>query len=241
MRLAPGSRPRVLPTVAGPGRSRPAFPPEPRPSSMEPERLSRELREATSPHLDRRRRIAGLLLGASGSMALISAYYLGLLRHTPKSPLPWLDADRVDASKEAYARLERPDAVLGLGSYALTLGVAAAGAPTGRGRAARACDVVAGRPRGRAARPLRADADAAGATSTDGERVPRADSESAAPAAGHARAQLREQDARGGAPRRRRVRRDARGILPARVSLRLGGWKRGGRPLTRRTACTTRR
>ena len=38
-----------------------------------------------------------------------------------------MDSEAVVGSDEAYARLEVPDAVLGLGSYAVTLGLAVAG------------------------------------------------------------------------------------------------------------------
>jgi hypothetical protein len=76
--------------------------------------LSRELRTANTPGLRRRRTIVGLSLIASGSMAPIAAYQTGLIRHLPE--LPRFDADKVDAS-----------AILGLGSYAATMGLAAMG------------------------------------------------------------------------------------------------------------------
>lgn len=47
--------------------------------------------------------------------------------HTPEPPLPLLNADKVDASAEAYAKFSTPDAILGLGSYAATMGLAAMG------------------------------------------------------------------------------------------------------------------
>ena len=39
-----------------------------------------------------------------------------------------LDADKVDASPEAYSRFSTPDAILAIGNYAMTAGLAAMGA-----------------------------------------------------------------------------------------------------------------
>lgn len=41
--------------------------------------------------------------------------------------MPYFDADKVDAAPDAYAMLSMPDAVIGFGSYAATLGLAAMG------------------------------------------------------------------------------------------------------------------
>lgn len=102
---------------------------------MDPDRLGRELRESDDRHLERRRRVALLTLGASASMAVVSLYQLGLVKHLPEPPIPGLDADRVDASEEAYELLDTPDGVLGLGSYAATLALASmGGARRWRGR-----------------------------------------------------------------------------------------------------------
>jgi len=60
-------------------------------------------------------------------MALISLYQMGIIEHLPEPPLPHFDADKVDAAAEAYAKLSTPDAVIGLGNYAATLGLAAMG------------------------------------------------------------------------------------------------------------------
>jgi uncharacterized membrane protein len=89
--------------------------------------LSRELRRGTGDRLARRRGIAALSLVAVGSMGMISLYQLGLIKHLPEPPLPRLNADKVDASAEAYKKLSMPDAVLGLNSYAVTLALTAMG------------------------------------------------------------------------------------------------------------------
>ncbi|MDQ6803026.1 MAG: vitamin K epoxide reductase family protein [Acidobacteriota bacterium] len=60
-------------------------------------------------------------------MALIALYQTGIIPHLPEPSLPKLDADRVDASPEAYEKFATPDAILGLGSYVATMGLAAMG------------------------------------------------------------------------------------------------------------------
>ena len=94
---------------------------------MKADELSRQLRQGSDEAIVRRRRIVGLSLVAMGSMGLISLYQMGLIAHLPDPPLPGFDADTVDASAEAYAKLSMPDGVLGLGSYAVTTALAAMG------------------------------------------------------------------------------------------------------------------
>lgn len=89
--------------------------------------ISRELRTASTPHLARRREVVALSLVASGSMALITLYQVGLIKHLPEPPLPMMNADKVDASAEAYEKFSTPDAILGLGSYTATMALAAMG------------------------------------------------------------------------------------------------------------------
>jgi hypothetical protein len=74
----------------------------------------------------RRLAMALTVLGMT-SLAIISLYQVGILKHLPEPPLPGLDAERVNGSAEAYEILNTPDAVLGLGSYAATLGLEALG------------------------------------------------------------------------------------------------------------------
>ncbi len=89
--------------------------------------LSRELRHGSGEFIEKRRQVAALSLVSIGSMALISLYQMGIIRHLPEPPLPRLNADKVDAAADAYELLAMPDAVLGLSSYATTLMLAAAG------------------------------------------------------------------------------------------------------------------
>ena len=93
-------------------------------------RVSDDLRRHSDAYLDRRRRIAGLSLVAVGAMTVVSAYQTGVLRHIPEPPLALFDADRVDASGEAYQMLRTADGTLGLVSYGVTAALAAAGART---------------------------------------------------------------------------------------------------------------
>ncbi|UQA91295.1 vitamin K epoxide reductase family protein [Streptomyces halobius] len=92
-----------------------------RASSVPAEQISDDLRLGTGDFLEQRRRVAALNLGASAAYAVVGLYQFGLLRRLPEPPLPGLDAERVDASGEAYALLRTPDAALGLTSAATTL------------------------------------------------------------------------------------------------------------------------
>jgi hypothetical protein len=94
---------------------------------MTPEALSCEWRTETGPLLAERRAIAGLSLLAMGAMGFIALYQTGIIKGLPDPPLPGFNANAVHGSREAYALFALPDAVLGLGSYALTLALATAG------------------------------------------------------------------------------------------------------------------
>lgn len=94
---------------------------------MTPKELSHELRTGSGDYLDERRGVIALSLTAIGCMGLIALYQTGIIKRLPDLPLPLMDADKVDASDEAYAKLATPDAFIGLGSYAITMGLAAMG------------------------------------------------------------------------------------------------------------------
>lgn len=94
---------------------------------MKPSELSHQLRRDTGEFLDERRGIVVASLTAIGCMGLIALYQIGVIKHLPEPPLPGLDADKVDASEEAFSHLEMGDAFIGLGSYAATMGLAAMG------------------------------------------------------------------------------------------------------------------
>jgi hypothetical protein len=94
---------------------------------MSPEALSCEWRTEAGALLAERRAIAALSLLAMGSMGLIALYQTGSIKGLPDPPLPGFNANAVHGSREAYALFALPDAVLGLGSYAVTLALATAG------------------------------------------------------------------------------------------------------------------
>jgi uncharacterized membrane protein len=94
---------------------------------MTPKEWSRQLREDDDHFLAKRRGIVACGLAAAGAMGLITLYQIGIIKHLPEPSLPGFDADKVDASDEAYSYLQTPGAFIGLGSYAVTLGLAAMG------------------------------------------------------------------------------------------------------------------
>ena len=103
-----------------------------RPSSPAAERVSADLRMGQGDALRRRRRVAAMALSSAGSMGVVAAYQMGLIKHLPEPRLAVLDADKVDASGEAYQYLKTPDAALGLANSAITLVLAGMGQPAGR-------------------------------------------------------------------------------------------------------------
>jgi hypothetical protein len=92
-----------------------------------PLRLSRELREDTDGFLCQRRIAASLALVSMASLGIVALYQFGIIRRLPEPALPGLNAEKVNGSEEAYSLLHTPDAVLGLVSYAATLGLVAMG------------------------------------------------------------------------------------------------------------------
>jgi uncharacterized membrane protein len=94
---------------------------------MTPAELSWQLRHSSAPYMQQRRAIAGLSLTAIGAMSVIALHQLGILLHLPELPFAGFDANSVTESDVAYSRLATPDGVLGLGNFAVTLGLAAMG------------------------------------------------------------------------------------------------------------------
>ena len=89
--------------------------------------LGHELRDGTGDFLDHRRAGVVLAVVSMASLAIVALYQVGVLKRLPEPPIPGLDAEKVNGSTEAYGLLQTPDAVLGMGSYAATLGLAAMG------------------------------------------------------------------------------------------------------------------
>jgi uncharacterized membrane protein len=96
---------------------------------MDPRQLSQQLRTDRSDDMARRRGVVALAMTAAGAMGLIALYQIGILKPIPEPSLPLLDADKVDASDEAYAHLSMGDAFIGFASYSATMALAAMGGP----------------------------------------------------------------------------------------------------------------
>jgi hypothetical protein len=91
------------------------------------EQLGIELRHGNGDFLEQRRLAASLALVSIASLGAVALYQLGILDHLPEPSSRRLNAEKVNGSAEAYHLLDTPDAVLGLGSYAMTLGLVAMG------------------------------------------------------------------------------------------------------------------
>ena len=94
---------------------------------MTPSQLSRELRLAQTPDLKRRRGIFALSMAGIGIAQIVSLYQVGIIKHLPDPPLDVIDSNKVNASDYAYKRLQTPDGVLMILTYALTAWLAASG------------------------------------------------------------------------------------------------------------------
>lgn len=94
-----------------------------------PAELSRDIRGASDLLTSGRRRIVALGLTSAACMGVIALYQIGSIRHLPEPPLPLTNADKVDASEDAYARLSVGDAFIGFASYSATMLLAAIGGP----------------------------------------------------------------------------------------------------------------
>lgn len=92
---------------------------------MKPSQLGAQLRTKKSRVLRRRRAAAGLALAAAAAMGITALYQIGIIRRLPDPPL--FNSEKVTASDDAYAKLQTPDAFLGLASYSMTAGLAAMG------------------------------------------------------------------------------------------------------------------
>ncbi|ALA60530.1 vitamin K epoxide reductase family protein [Nitrospira moscoviensis] len=88
--------------------------------------LRRELQHDESVALRRRRAIIGLSLVGMGSMAIVSAFQTGLLKHLPDPPLDRFRSDEVNSSDTAY-HWGVPDGTISLAGHATNIVLAAYG------------------------------------------------------------------------------------------------------------------
>lgn len=110
-RVRPGISAHDIKTHEGVGRA----------GSAKAAQVSDDLRLSRNPMVRNRRRAAALTLVNAASLGVVALYQFGLIRKVPEPPLPFLNADRVDASAEAYAVGNTPDAALGILSAGVTL------------------------------------------------------------------------------------------------------------------------
>lgn len=96
---------------------------------MNPEQLSEVLRLGSGLYLWCRRGIVLTSFLAALCMMIVATYQMGIVRHLIEPPLRFFNANKVDASAEAYGRmsLPMPDAFIGLVSYAITAALASLG------------------------------------------------------------------------------------------------------------------
>ncbi len=97
-----------------------------------PAQLSYQLRKSRTGDMRRRRWIVGLSFVGTTAGMIVGLYQMGMLRRLPDLPSRYFNATKVDKSNYAYKRLQTPDALLMIASYAVTAILAGAG---GRDRA----------------------------------------------------------------------------------------------------------
>jgi uncharacterized membrane protein len=87
-----------------------------------------ELQHGMSPDLRRRRAIIAFSLIGMGSMAFVSAFQTGLIKHLPDPPLNRFQSDEVNSSETAY-HWGVPDGTVSLAGHATNIVLAAYGGP----------------------------------------------------------------------------------------------------------------
>jgi hypothetical protein len=103
----------------------------------DPRKLRREIQHDDSAGMRLRRAIVASSLVGMGSMAIVSMFQTGMIRHLPDPPLESFHSDKVNSSSTAYG-YGMPDGPITLGMHAANLALAAAGPPRACPRAAMA-------------------------------------------------------------------------------------------------------
>ncbi|HKN86568.1 MAG TPA: vitamin K epoxide reductase family protein [Nitrospiraceae bacterium] len=93
---------------------------------MKAQQLREELQEGDTRDLRHRRGIVAFSLIGMASMAAVTLYQMGLIRHLPDPPLSRFDSDRVNGSDTAY-QYGVPDGTLTLAGHATNAAMAAFG------------------------------------------------------------------------------------------------------------------
>ena len=93
---------------------------------MEPQELRKELQEANTPDLQKRRAVIVASLAGIASMTAVTLLQTGIIKHLPDPPVGNFDSDKVNSSDTAY-RFGLPDGPVSLASLALNIPIAAFG------------------------------------------------------------------------------------------------------------------
>jgi uncharacterized membrane protein len=88
--------------------------------------LRHDLRETNEPGVLLRRALIGTSLLGIASMAIVTLYQTGAVRHLPHPPLKGFDSDKVNASDTAFG-WGMPDAPLSIVSHAVNIALATVG------------------------------------------------------------------------------------------------------------------
>lgn len=100
--------------------------------SSQSQDLRRQLQHGDTSGLRRRRAIIGLSLVGMTSMAIVSAFQTGLLKHLPDPPSDRFQSDEVNSSDTAY-QWGIPDGTISLAGHATNIVLAAYGGATRTG------------------------------------------------------------------------------------------------------------
>lgn len=97
---------------------------------MEPRELQRRMQNDESRNMRLRRGAVMVSLAGIASMAIVSLYQTGRVRHLPDPPTRWphFHSDKVNASEEAFG-YGMPDGPITLVAHAVNLALASAGPP----------------------------------------------------------------------------------------------------------------
>lgn len=95
-------------------------------SERDPQDLRWELQCSEAKDVRIRRAIVGMSLIGMASMAIVSLYQTGLLKHLPDPPMEGFDSDQVNASNTAY-HWGVPDGTVSMTSHAADVAFAAFG------------------------------------------------------------------------------------------------------------------
>lgn len=94
----------------------------------DPRQLRRQIQHDRSAEMRLRRAIVASSLIGMSSMAIVSLFQTGTIRHLPDPPLESFHSDKVNSSRTAYG-YGMPDGPITLGMHAANLALAAAGPP----------------------------------------------------------------------------------------------------------------